>query len=249
MKALAMEFYKCRRRKILLVCLGLLAAQLLWFGVYFTRLDSEEIAQGWQMLLYNLALIDAIMLPLAVSVLASRNCEAEHKGATLKLLETIITPGSLYRAKLCWGAAVLAAVLIVRIPLFAGLGLFAGLSAPVPWGRFLLFTAISWAVSMTVYLLQQGLSLRFANQAVPLVCGIFGSFVGLMSMLFPPWVQRCFPWSYYGVLSLAGMDWDAQSRISTMYWRWPEPVDFLLLALWCILFWRIGRTLFVRKEV
>ena len=70
-----------------------------------------------------------------------------------------------------------------------------------------------------------------------------------MSMLLPPWVQRCFPWSYYGVLSLAGMDWDAQSRISTMYWRWPEPVDFLLLALWCILFWRIGRTLFVRKEV
>ena len=63
----------------------------------------------------------------------------------------------------------------------------------VPWGRFGIFTLISWAVSMMVYALQQGLSLRFANQAVALVCGISGSFLGILSLLFPPALTRCVP--------------------------------------------------------
>ena len=90
---------------------------------------------------------------------------------------------------------------------------------------------------------------RFANQAVALVCGIFGSFVGLMSMLFPVWVQRCAPWGDYGLLSLARMNWDEATRITDFYWRWPEPVDVVLLCLWAAVFLTEGRTMFVRKEV
>ncbi|MFQ7856837.1 MAG: ABC transporter ATP-binding protein [Flavonifractor plautii] len=45
-KLLALEFCKCRRRKLTLVCAGLLAAQLLWFGAYLTRQDAEALAQG-----------------------------------------------------------------------------------------------------------------------------------------------------------------------------------------------------------
>ena len=41
-----------------------------------------------------------------------------------------------------------------------------------------MFTFVSWIVSLMLYTLQQGLSLRFANQAVPLVIGIAGSFLG-----------------------------------------------------------------------
>lgn len=104
MKLLALEFCKCRRRKLTLVCAGLLAAQLLWFGVYLTRQDAEALAQGWMLLLYNLAMVDAIMLPIGVAVIASRSCELEHRGHTLKLLETAVTPGRLYAAKLAWDA-------------------------------------------------------------------------------------------------------------------------------------------------
>ena len=207
MKLLALEFCKCRRRKLTLVCAGLLAAQLLWFGAYLTRQDAEALAQGWMLLLYNLAMVDAIMLPIGVAVIASRSCELEHRGHTLKLLETAVTPGRLYAAKLSWG------------------------------------------VSMTLYALQQGLSLRFANQAVALVCGIFGSFVGLMALLFPVWVQRCVPWGYYGLLSLVRMEWDEATRWTAFFWRRPEPLDLALLCLWAALFLTVGRTLFVRKEV
>lgn len=249
MKLLRLEFFKCRRRKILLVCAAVLAAELLWLVTTFLRQDAEDLRQGWMLLLYNLAMVDAIIMPISVATIASRNCELEHKGTTLKLLETMAAPGRLYGAKLAWGALVLAALLIVRWALFMGVGILWQFPGEVPWGRFAIFTAISWAVSMMVYALQQGLSLRFANQAVALVCGIFGSFVGLMSMLFPVWVQRCAPWGYYGLLSLARMNWDEATRITDFYWRWPEPVDVVLLCLWAAVFLTVGRTLFVRKEV
>lgn len=38
-------------------------------------------------------------------------------------------------------------------------------------------------------------------------------------------------------------------HMTTFYWRAPAPVDFALLVLWAVLFFAIGRTLFVRKEV
>lgn len=249
MKLLRLEFFKCRRRKIALVCAAVLAAELLWFGAYLARQDAGDLAQGWMLLFYNLALIDAIFLPVSVAVIASRNCELEHKGTTLKLLETLATPGRLYGAKLVWGALVLAALLAVRSAAFAAMGAAARFPGEIPWGRFALFTAISWAVSMMVFALQQGLSLRFANQAASLVCGISGSFLGTLSMLFPDWLVRFVPWGYYGLLSLARMDWDPETQFSQFFWRWPQAGDVALLLCWAALFFAVGRTLFVRKEV
>ena len=147
------------------------------------------------------------------------------------------------------GALVLAGLLLVRGALFLALGLAMGFPGGTPWGRFVVFTALSWAVSMTLYALQQGLSLRFANQAIPLICGIFGSFAGLLSLLFPVGIQRVIPWGYYGLMSLAGMHWDETTRFTAFYWRVPEPLDVWLLLVWGIVFLMVGRTLFVRKEV
>ena len=33
MRLIGMEFFKCRRRQVPLICLALIAAQLLWMGV------------------------------------------------------------------------------------------------------------------------------------------------------------------------------------------------------------------------
>lgn len=143
MKLLRLEFFKCRRRKIARVCAAVLAAELLWFGAYLARQDAGDLAQGWMLLFYNLALIDAIFLPVSVAVIASRNCELEHKGTTLKLLETLAAPGRLYGAKLVWGALVLAALLAVRSAAFAAMGAAAHFPGEIPWGRFALFTVSS----------------------------------------------------------------------------------------------------------
>ena len=150
MKLLKLEFFKCRRRKIVLVCAAILAVELLWMGVFFARQDAEDMKQGWMLLLYNLSMVDAIILPLSVATLASRSCELEHKGNTWKLLETMASPVRLYAAKLGWGALVLAVLLVIRSGLFLAVGLVLNFSGPIPWGRFALFTLISWAVSMMV---------------------------------------------------------------------------------------------------
>ncbi len=249
MKLLGLEFYKCRRRKIVLVCATMLAVELIWMCVFLTRQDAENLQQGWMLLIYNLIIVDAIVLPLSVATLASRNCELEHKGSTWKLLETMVPPGSLYTTKLCWGALVLALLLMIRAGLFLAVGVYSQFPGPIPWGWMGLLTFVSWAVSMMVYALQQGLSLRFVNQAAALVCGISGSFLGLLSMLFPAWLKRCVPWGYYGLLSFVGMDWEPATGVTRFYWLWPQAADAALLAVWAALFLAAGRTLFVNKEV
>ena len=249
MKLLKLEFYKCRRRKILLICAAALGMELLWMGVYFARMEPEEMTEGWMLLLYNLSMVDSIILPLGIATLASRNCELEHKGNTWKLLETMTSPGGLYAAKICWGALILGGLLLIRLVLFLGVGVFLQFSGPIPWSQLGFFTLLSWGVSLMLYTLQQGLSLYFANQAVPLIFGISGSFLGLLSLLFPQALIRCVPWGYYGLMSLSGMDWDPVTRVSTFYWIWPLPVDLALLLVWTVAFLVLGRTLFVKKEV
>ena len=249
MRLLQLEFFKCRRRKIVLVCAAVLLVELFWMGVFFARQDAEDLKWGWMLLLYNLSTVDAILLPISVATLASRSCELEHKGTTLKLLETMAEPSQLYAAKLSWGALVLAVLLILRSGLFLAVGIGQDFPGAVPWGRLGMFTLISWSVSMMVYALQQGLSLRCANQAAALVCGIAGSFLGILSMLFPPALVRCVPWGYYGLLSLVFMDWNETTRVTRFYWRWPEPADVALLLAWAAVFLIVGRGLFVKKEV
>ena len=198
MKLLRMEFFKCRRRKIALICLAFVAVQLAWMGRTLTQMEPGELAQGWMSLLYNLAVIDAVMLPLTISALASRNCEMEHKGSTWKLWETVTTPQRLFGAKLAWGAILVGGMLLLRTVLLSLLGLAVGFPTQIPWGKLLLSFALCFGVSFVIYALQQGLSLWFVNQAVPLAVGIFGSFVGLFALFFPQWVQRCVIWGYYG---------------------------------------------------
>ena len=249
MKLLILEFYKCQGRKIPLLCAAVLGVELLWMGVFFARETPEEMAAGRMLLLYNLSMVDAIILPLSVAALASRNCELEHKGNTWKLLETLAAPGPLYGAKLAWGGLVLGMLLLLRSGIFLLVGTRLGFAGPTPWGRWGIFTLISWLISMMVFALQQGLSLRFANQAAALICGITGSFLGILSLLFPPALIRCVPWGYYGLLSLVEMDWNPTTRVTRFFWRWPLPTDLALLMLWGVIFLLVGRTLFVKKEV
>ena len=249
MSTLGLEFFKCRRRKIFLVCLALIAAQLFWMYTSILRWDPEDFRQGWQWLLYSLAMIDSFMLPLATAVIASRNCEIEHRGSTLKCLETLTTPGRIYNAKLLWGGIVLALLVLIRTGLFLGVGYYEAFPGGIPYRAWAVFTFVSWIVSMMLYTLQQGLSLRFANQAVPLIVGLAGSFLGLMGLFFPNAVQRLLPWSYYGLFSLVTMQWDEATRITIFYWVQPAPVDMVLFVCWFLVFFIVGRTLFVRKEV
>ena len=202
------------------------------------------------MLFYNLALIDAIFLPISVAVIASRNCELEHKGATLKLLETMVTPGRLYCTKMLWGALVLATLLAVRSAAFAAMGAAVHFSGDIPWGE---------VRSLHCHFLgSQHDGLRSAAGAVPALCQPGGF----------PCVRHLRQFHRNHVHAFSRIGWCGLSPGGTMACcRWPgwsgirTPGSLNIsgagrnLWMWhCFCcgrrcFFIVGRTLFVRKEV
>lgn len=249
MKLVYLEFYKCRKRKVLWICAAFLAAQIAWISYGLKDMTSAELSQGWLNLLYNLMLVDAILFPLTAAVLAGRSCEIEHKGSTFKLLDTITTPGRLYGAKLFWGAIHVAGLIFFRTVLLVLLGISLGFPREVPYNKILLCAVLCFAVSFTIYVLQQSLSLFFKNQAIPLIVGIFGSFAGLLSLFFPVWVQKLLLWGYYGVFIVAGMNWDPLTKEVDFYWTSFQGNGLVLLGIYFVGIFLVGRTLFVHKEV
>lgn len=249
MTFLRLEFFKGRRRKIPLLCLACLGIQTAWMVVDLLRMEPEELSQGWMQLVYTLLLVDAITLPLTMAALASRTCELEHKENTWKLLETLARPQALYRAKLTWGAILILGMLVVEMALFVCFGLALGFPHEIPWGKLGLTVGNVFLVSLGIYALQLGLSLRFVNQAAPLAVGILGSFAGLFILFFPQWAQRCLPWGYYGVLLQAEMLWDPVTHHVSYAWLHTAPSDYGLLALWLVVLFAFSYRVFVRKEV
>ena len=224
-------------------------AQLLWFGAYLTRQDEADLVQGWMLLLYNLAMIDAIVLPVSVATLASKSCELEHKGSTLKLLETMASPGSLYGAKLGLGAPWCWPDCWRSVRRFSWpWGWSWPFPAECPGGGSGSSPSSPGAVSMMVYVLQQGLSLRFANQAAAWSAASSGALphhVHALSGLADP-VRAL------GLLRPYGPGRHGLGR--------GHPLHPILLALAGArgpgparavggVFLAVGRTLFVRKEV
>jgi ABC-type transport system involved in multi-copper enzyme maturation permease subunit len=248
-EAIALEFYKTRRRRIWVIVAAMIFVQMLWSMWGVGRMDAHDLAEGWMFFLYKLPLLNSIMMPVIAAVVASRLCDIEHKGQTLKLLNTVMPAGRLFAAKFICGALYLLAAVLLQIAVMVVTGCAAGFEGNPPLGKLLLYLLFTMAATLTILLLQQVLSLLFANQMISLSVGLVGGLAGLFTMFFPQGLERFLLWGYYGVLMLVGMDWDAGTRIMDLHYT---PVDwagfFTLAVLFCALY-MIGRTLFVRKEM
>lgn len=248
-KAIALEFFKTRRRKVWIIVAAMVFVQMLWSMWGVGRMDARELSQGWMFFLYKLPLLNSIMMPVVAAVVASRLCDVEHKGQTLKLLNTVMPAGRLFAAKFVCGALYLLAAALLQVVFMLVIGYAAGFEGSPPAGKLLLYLFFTMAVTLTILLLQQILSLTFVNQMISLSVGLIGGLAGLFTMFFPQGLEKLLLWGYYGVLMQVGMDWDPGTRIMDLYYT---PVDwggFIALAvLFCALY-LIGRALFVRKEM
>lgn len=93
------ERKKQRYRKIWLVPLGFLVILGLWISVSMRNFTQKDLAKGYQYLFYQLSLLNAIFIPVMLAVIASRLCDMEIKGNTLKLLYTLEQPGRFFDFK------------------------------------------------------------------------------------------------------------------------------------------------------
>lgn len=242
------EHQKTCHTKALLVPLSFLGFELLWLLWQFNSMKPDEISSGYPMLFYQLPLMNALLLPLMLSVITSRVCDMEVKGDTLKILYTIQRQSSFFNCKYLNGFRYLFVFIFGQ----GFLILFFGITKNFGGFRikdFLLYLLTVLVVSAVILVIQQTLSLISDNQFLPLGIGLAGSFLGLFSIFFPASVSHFILWGYYAAFSTVGMNWDKNTRI-TDYYEIPFPTfKFILFLAAGICIYLICRTIITKKEV
>lgn len=244
------EWMKVRYRKIGLLIAAFLGLIVLWVIWALSDAPAEQIWDGYRMMFLQISLMDTILLPTMIAMLASRLCDAEVKGDTLKLLCTMEKKGRLFDMKLLMGAVYLAAFVAAEVCMILAAGVLYGYGRPLESVHILYFVTGIYLVSLAVLLLQQVLSFFFENQILPLAAGLFGSFVGLFCWFFPgsP-VRKCFLWGFYSLFCFINYDWDETTRIVTYYNVSFDTGSLMLLLVILVLGYGFGKMMFLRKEI
>lgn len=244
------EWMKVRYRKIGLILGAFLVLIVLW--VLWAERDAppEQIADGYRMSFLQFSLIDTTLMPTMIAMLASRLCDAEVKGDTLKLLCTMEKKGRLFDMKLFMGSVYLALFVLAEIGIIIAIGNLQGYARPMEMVHLGYFIIQIYLVSLVIYLFQEVLSFFYENQIIPLAAGLFGSFVGLFCWFFPsnP-LRKLFIWGYYSLFCFINYNWDEKTRIMTFY---DVPFDTGSLVLFLVIFaagYLGGKALFLRKEI
>ncbi|MDE6185767.1 MAG: ABC transporter permease [Lachnospiraceae bacterium] len=241
------EWMKVRRKKIVLIPAAFLLFTFLWlsWAVRSTHVDSAE--DSWMWLLLCISIVNTILMPTMIAMLASRLCDVELKGNTLKLLCTMERKGRLFDMKLLTGAVYVEGYVAMELVMMLVFARTHGFAGGLTLRHLICFLLQCGLVSLGVLLFQMLLSLFSANQILPLAVGLAGSFLGLFSWFMSSPFWRVIVWSYYNLLAYIGQNWEESSHVVSFYER---PLDqtalvTLLAALSIGYVW--SRQLFMRR--
>lgn len=244
------EWMKTRYRGIGWMILAFSGLVFLWSLWAYGSTPSEQLEDGFRMSYLQLALMDTILMPVMIAMLASRLCDAEVKGGTLKLLCTMEKKGRLFDLKLLTGAVYLAVYVALQVGIIFLQAGRLDFTRPLQTVQLFCFIVQVYVVSLAILLLQVVLSFFFENQILPLAAGLFGSFVGLFSWFFADGpVKKLFLWGYYSELCFIINDWNQDTGAVTYY---DAPFDWFSLCLLLVILaagYAAGKKLFLRKEI
>ncbi|MEJ8544730.1 ABC transporter permease [Brevibacillus borstelensis] len=203
MKAVGLEFYKLRRKRVLLMIVLFLTVELGWAFVSAGMAISRNPEKaGWEGVLVTIASMNGLFLPILSAVVVSRICDMEHTGNTWKLLMAASFKRSgIYAAKYACACLLLLLFIILQSMAILCFGIANGFEQSFPLSLLLRFAAGTMLASLAVIALQQWISFSVKNQAFGLGLGMIGGFIGMAADLFPEAVRRIFIWSYYTGLS------------------------------------------------
>lgn len=233
MKSLSIELRKTKCHGMWLVMVALLAVQCLWF--LYAEGKHKDLTQGWLILLYNFPLLNSIMVPTFIAVMASRLIDIEHKGSSWKLLETIQSKFTIYFGKVIYGVCYLLCFSATQLVMMLFLGFsFGYYGSPDVWA-FALYFVQTFTISFILFLLQMVIAILFSNQAVSLCVGICGSMAGLF-LMFMPWslAKNIIPWGHFGASMFVGMDWNEATRKCTYYYGNQQNHILIFIILWLL---------------
>lgn len=243
------EYQKTRGRHLFLFVFAMSAVALAC--VVGGNLSEDAIAKGWYMLLYQMPLINALMLPVMAMLLSFRLGDLEHKNGMFKQLCCITEKGKLFDAKLLYGFGLMLIGIVIQWCGIIADGLFRHhFGGSFLWKEYLLLLLFTIAPTAAIYVLQHVVVMCCAKPTVPYAVGIIGEFAGVLSLFLPyEWFSNMMPWGYYGALILIRADYDRATRISTYYYREVNWGGFAAVSLMTIVFYVVGRMIFCRKEV
>lgn len=227
MAAFHAELQKAHRRHDLALCLLIPGIVVLWVGG-LAPVDPEELANGYSALLYSLPVIEAILMPVMMAVLASRLWDMEIKGNTAKLLYTLQSRRSLFAGKAVFGVLEVLLVTVLELACVPVLGRVHGYTEAFPTGQLCYLFVCTLAVD-TMLFFGEFLLMLWVGTPLPALCvGIVGALVGLFSAFMPPLASYFVPFGYYIPLSAYEVaNWDKATHTVTYGTR---PFNWGLLA-------------------
>ena len=219
-KALHAELQKARRRHDLLICLAVPVVVYLWAGAAVPT-GADELANAYSALLFALPVLNAILMPIVMALIASRLWDMEVKGNTAKLLYTLQSRRSLFAGKALLGTGEV--LLMVTLEM----------AVSFPTGPFVYTGICTLAVDVMLFFSELLLMLIFDNPLPALCVGIVGALIGLFSAFMPPLVSYFVPWGYFVPLSCYEVSyWDQATHTVTYGLR---PYSWGLLAFTVVL--------------
>ena len=243
-----MELKKARRRFDLPVAVLIGLFVLLWASRSGGRAE-DELATGYSALLYALPLMNTVVMPTGMAVLASRIWNVETKGNHCRFLFTLQSRPDLFKGKLLLGLLENLLICAIEFCGLLALGAHSGFTEPLDVARYLWLLGCTFLVNAMLYLSGLWLSIRFSNQVPTLAIGMMGSLYGIFAAFLPEIASFFMPWGYYIPLGVIRMVWDSDTRL---VWYEPAPFRFWLLgwtlALSAVLL-ALGRRELLKKEV
>ena len=199
-KALHAELQKARRRHDLVICLAVPMIVYLWAGAAAPT-GADELANAYSALLYALPVLNAILMPIVMALIASRLWDMEVKGSTTKLLYTLQSRLSLFAGKAVLGFGEVLLLVALEMAAAILLGRVQGYTEAFPTVPFVYTGVCTLAVDGMLFFSELLLMLLFDNPLPALCVGIVGALIGLFSAFMPPLVSYFVPWGYFVPLS------------------------------------------------
>ena len=205
MTAIQLELAKMRRLRMPLTLALITGATVLFAGMNlfssrYTARINDPATDHWRALLTNYAMVKALIGPVGLAVVASRQIDIEHQGNGW--IQAGMAGTS--RARLCMVkiTALLPGIILAalaEVGALIALSRLRGCTVPLRGGEWAWYTAQVIVVSAVLLALQVWISARWEPQLPALGVGVLGGFIGMYALLMPPLLAHLLPWGYFSV--------------------------------------------------
>ena len=221
--AVGVELLKMRRLRTpvitaLIVGTSVALCSMSLFSASFTESSHDPHAMPWARLLLMTCFYNAMIGPILVSVLASRQTDIEHTGSGWNMAATSgLTPGTLCRAKLAALSLLIVPAVTVQSLGIIMLARFRGLSVALDVGPWTTYTTLLICVDLATCASFLWLAAVVENQLIVMSTGLLSGFIGIFTLLVPPEIVRWTPWGYYALITPAATRAAAGSQTVVTY--------------------------------